>query len=340
MAPAARTAAALVGLSLLGVAAAQALAPGDATGAVSPTVTAPTVSVPLPLPTVTVLPPPPTTPTVTLPPPPETTTTVAATLPAPTAPAAPSAPATAARSAPAGQPASSRSWSAGTSGGHESRGEPRRSEPRVSNVRARPIRAERSDRRGVVLVFRLSEPARVVFLVDGPTPACEVVARFPVAGREGVNRVRFFGVVEGRPLPAGTYFLRPRVGGPDGPGPRGVPVTVRNGERPSAVPGPRDARCSSVEGAALASGRLIRDAAPVTGGAAEGTRGAVREEREAEPPDTEERSGAPFGPFGPAGPPSEAETLPAALGLILLALGAASMLYIVVYVVRFLRHEN
>ena len=170
------------------------------------------------------------------------------------------------------------------------------------------------------------------------------MARFPVRGHEGVNRVRFFGEVRGHPLPPGTYFLRPRIGGPGRPGPRGVPVTVRDGERPTAVPGPTDARCSPQEGVALASGRVLRDAAPELGQRRqppEATRGAVHEERQDEPRDEDERSVA---PPGPAGPPSESppgrEALPALLGGILLALGAAAGLYIVVYVVRFLRQPH
>jgi hypothetical protein len=333
VASAARMLAALGGLLLLGLAAAQALAPGEANGAIAPTLTVPTVSVPLPLPTVPTLPPPPTTTTETPQLPaltaPATTTTPSA--PATTTPVGSALPPAGSALPPAGAAPPSGSASPGASGseGSASRSEAGRSRARVSEVRARPIREERSKRRGVVLVFRLSEPDRVVFLVDGPTPACAVVARFAVKGREGVNRVRFFGVVRGRPLPPGTYLLRPRVGGA---GPRGVPVTVRNGERPSAVPGPRDARCEERQAPAIFVSATIRKAGLERGQPTEEARGAVRGQEREEQDDERSVTPAPLLP-----PTVEDQALPGAVGVAILVLGAASLLFILGYVIRFVR---
>jgi hypothetical protein len=168
-----------------------------------------------------------------------------------------------------------------------------------------------------------------------------VVATFAVRGHEGVNRVRFFGEVERRPLPPGTYVLRPRI---RGSGPRGVPVTVRDGERPSAVPGPRGARCVERPAATLGATVALRTAAPEPeagpAGPSEGTRGAVKEQDAAEPDDEDQGSAAPGGGDDPPFTAAPIDELPAALGWAVLALGLAAALFIVGYVIRFVRHTN
>jgi hypothetical protein len=65
------------------------------------------------------------------------------------------------------------------------------------------------------LLFRLSRPALVELLFTRIAPDCRFVGRLRVAGRAGLNRVRFRGRIGRRVLPAGTYrvtarTLRPR----------------------------------------------------------------------------------------------------------------------------------
>jgi hypothetical protein len=66
------------------------------------------------------------------------------------------------------------------------------------------------DRNAVVLVFELPRPGRLVLVVKGPGPSCEVATRLPVTGKKGTNRFRFAGRPYGRPLPTGTYVLELR----------------------------------------------------------------------------------------------------------------------------------
>jgi hypothetical protein len=65
--------------------------------------------------------------------------------------------------------------------------------------------------RGTTLVFRLSAPARIQFAVLGEAPDCRRLGSFSRQGRRGVNRVRFLGRLNGRPLPPGTYTLVPSL---------------------------------------------------------------------------------------------------------------------------------
>jgi hypothetical protein len=62
-----------------------------------------------------------------------------------------------------------------------------------------------------VLVFWLRQPGRVVFTVLSATPSCRVLGSFAYRGRSGVNRVRYRGRLDGKPLPPGRYTLVPRV---------------------------------------------------------------------------------------------------------------------------------
>jgi hypothetical protein len=61
------------------------------------------------------------------------------------------------------------------------------------------------NRRGTVVTFRLRAPARVVFVVHGPSPNCGVAGKKSVRGHSGLNRVRLNGRFEGRTLSPGTY---------------------------------------------------------------------------------------------------------------------------------------
>jgi len=62
-----------------------------------------------------------------------------------------------------------------------------------------------------VLVFVLKRATIVEFVVFQVAPDCRRIGRFRVAGRPGVNRVRFRGRVGRRVLGPGTYRIRART---------------------------------------------------------------------------------------------------------------------------------
>jgi hypothetical protein len=66
-------------------------------------------------------------------------------------------------------------------------------------------------RRSTVLVFWLARPGRVVFTVLVEASSCRPLGSFAARGHGGVNRVRYRGRLDGRPLPPGRYTLVPRV---------------------------------------------------------------------------------------------------------------------------------
>jgi hypothetical protein len=109
----------------------------------------------------------------------------------------------------------------------------------VARVRATPrrIRNEGSRRRAVTIAFTLTSPARVVFVVRGPGPSCDLVGRFAVRGHAGANQVRFTGRIGRRELPEGTYRITARTAG--GRAARPVVVAVGSGplERPICARG-------------------------------------------------------------------------------------------------------
>ena len=55
--------------------------------------------------------------------------------------------------------------------------------------------------------FRLQAPARVVFVVRGPSPYCGVAAKKVARGRRGTNTVRLTRRFHGRALQPGTYRI-------------------------------------------------------------------------------------------------------------------------------------
>ena len=63
------------------------------------------------------------------------------------------------------------------------------------------------NRRGTVVTFRLRAPARVVFVVRGPSPSCGVAGKKSVRGQSGVNRVRLNGRFGDQTLAPGTYEI-------------------------------------------------------------------------------------------------------------------------------------
>jgi hypothetical protein len=131
------------------------------------------------------------------------------------------------------------------------------------------------------ITFTLSAPARVRFLVRGPAPSCDVIARFAVRGRAGKNLLRITGKIGKRRLAPGTYRIVARTG--TGAASRPILVVVGSGpvERPSCLqsgagaapvldelgalfgagaPRPPSARGSSKSGGVLpAIGRTIRE---------------------------------------------------------------------------------
>ena len=61
--------------------------------------------------------------------------------------------------------------------------------------------------RGTVISFRLGRPGKVLLVVRSGAGSCDVLGRRQVAGVKGLNRVRFMGRVQGRPLAPGQYMI-------------------------------------------------------------------------------------------------------------------------------------
>lgn len=212
-----------------------------------PTVSVPTLSLPLPTTTQVTVPPPPPVPPA--PPPPPVPTVTVPTPPTPPAPPLPTPPPAApAHSAP-GSPGSSGpsgssgsgsgvSGSPGSAGGQgagyygATPARPRRPRSsrsrsaRVIGIRARRVRVARQ-KRAARITFTLNRPGRVLFVVRGPAPSCGVAGRFTVRGDRGINHVRFTGRVGRRELPDGTYRVTARTPGRA----PSRPVLVAVGER-------------------------------------------------------------------------------------------------------------
>jgi hypothetical protein len=99
--------------------------------------------------------------------------------------------------------------SAGTPSGRSTAGPSKGSRLRFSRnwiTRSGPRR-----RRQTTLSFVLKKPALVEFVVTQVAPDCRQVGRFRVAGRAGLNRVRFRGRIGRRLLGPGSYRIKARV---------------------------------------------------------------------------------------------------------------------------------
>jgi hypothetical protein len=96
----------------------------------------------------------------------------------------------------------------------------------VTGIRARRVRVA-GRKRAARITFTLSRPGRVLFVVRGPAPSCQVAGRFTVRGDLGVNHVRFTGRVGRRELPSGTYRVTARTRGSRPSRPVLVPVGAR-----------------------------------------------------------------------------------------------------------------
>jgi hypothetical protein len=216
-----------------------------------PTVSVPTLSLPLPT-TTQAPPPPPVPPPPPLPPLPPVTVPAPPVPPPPTPPLPTPPPAAPAPSSPgssgssgspgssspsgspagsgvSGSPGSAGSQGSGHYGGTADRPRrPRSRTARVTGIRAGRVRITKQGRkRAARITFTLNRPSRVVFVVRGPAPSCRVAGRFSVRGDRGVNHVRFTGKVGRRALPYGTYRITARTRGraPN------RPVLVAVGER-------------------------------------------------------------------------------------------------------------
>jgi hypothetical protein len=359
-----RSAAGLLALLAAGVVA--GVVSAQAVGQVGlPTISLPSVSVPLPPPPPVPPVPVPPAPPVPVPPAPVPTPPTPPAPPTPALPAplpsvpSPSAPPAAApgSSVPAagapGQPGSAPVSipAAGTSSSATYYTAERRRQPagqtrsqrraRVTRLNASPRRLDRtSKRRAIRITFRLTAPARVVFVVRGPAPSCEVVGRFSVRGRKGVNRVRFKGRVGRRTLGPGTYELAAH---PAGQEQRTRRTVVMIGTQPrdrfdcsepaaaelffaGALPFAADADSTAIK-------RATRQA-PATKkrDRSRGVLPAIRRKIR-EIPDA-------IAIPRPPTPRDVADSPPSVLGLLALALLALSAVAILAYVIRFLRGPN
>ena len=86
-------------------------------------------------------------------------------------------------------------------------------------------------RRTTTLTFVLQRSGRVIFIVNEVSPECVGIGRFSVAGRRGLNRIRFAGVVRGHRLTPGTYRIS--IHTPDGRVVRRVTIVVVGGSAPT-----------------------------------------------------------------------------------------------------------
>ncbi|HEV3479995.1 MAG TPA: hypothetical protein VG144_11180, partial [Gaiellaceae bacterium] len=195
-------------------------------------------------------------------------------------------------------------------------------------LRASPRRVSAGPRsRGTRITFRLSAPARVVFVVRGPAPSCAIVGRFNVRGRPGVNHVRFKGKIGRRTLAPGTYALTVRRA------PRLRRVVVIIGSQPRARFDCSDAGSSVFTAALPRFGRTSSaEPAPPAEEQPRGVLPTITKKIRALP------KAIPMPPIPkPSMPRPPGDAPPTIVGLLALALLALSAIAIVAYVIRFLR---
>jgi hypothetical protein len=132
--------------------------------------------------------------------------------------------------------------------------------------------------RQTTFVFHLSRPATVELVLTRLAPDCRVVGKFRVAGRAGLNRVRFRGRIGRRVLRAGTYRVTARTLRPGGATPVRVQLVIVG--QPNPLPGELAAAraanaCASVDrrggSSAEAGGTGPTANTPPTGGDSEST---------------------------------------------------------------------
>jgi hypothetical protein len=217
---------------------------------------------------------------------------------------------------------------------------------RVTRLNASPKRIKPgTKRRATRITFRLSAPTRVVFVVRGPAPSCDVVGRFTVRGHRGTNRIRFTGRVGRTTLGPGTYRVTARPAGRPSQD-RRVVIIVGSGPR-------EQLNCASAPTYAfLGTAAYFGEGggSPVTSGTTTESKagGVAARTKKKEKSEKSEKSGVlpairkkvqelpealPRPPI-----PREAADSPSALfGLLALGLLALSALAILLYIVRFFR---
>lgn len=105
---------------------------------------------------------------------------------------------------------------------------------RLKVVRSWISRSGPRAQRQTTFVFRLSRAAIVELILTRLAPDCRVVGKFRVAGRAGLNRVRFRGRIGRRVLRAGTYRVTARTLRPRGATPLRVHLVIVG--RPNPLP--------------------------------------------------------------------------------------------------------
>jgi hypothetical protein len=266
----------LLGLAGSGVLAAVALGSPVAVPPVptvpSVTVPVPTVSVPLPAPTTPKLPPPPAV--TSTPPPPQLTSASVPTATTSVVDPVNTAVERIGAASSGSQAASGAGGGAAGNSGLSGDGRSASAGSRGTNVRSFDtsrtwIGTTGSKRRRTTnLTFVLKRAGRVVITVNQISPACVGIGRFSVAGRAGLNRVLFRGVVRGRRLTPGTYRISIRS--PGGRVVRRVILVVVDGSAPTPDE-LRALRTSDVcpVGASAASASLTSSSAILSDDAAE-----------------------------------------------------------------------
>jgi hypothetical protein len=105
---------------------------------------------------------------------------------------------------------------------------------RLKVVRAWISRSGPRAQRQTTFVFRLSRSGIVELVLTRLAPDCRVVGKFRVAGRAGLNRVRFRGRIGRRVLRAGTYRVTARTLRPRGATPVRTQLVIVG--RPNPLP--------------------------------------------------------------------------------------------------------
>jgi hypothetical protein len=106
---------------------------------------------------------------------------------------------------------------------------------RLKVVRSWISRSGPRAQRQTTFVFRLSRAAIVELVLTRLAPDCRVVGKFRVAGRAGLNHVRFRGRIGRRVLRAGTYRVTARTLRPRSATPVRVHLVIVG--RPNPLPG-------------------------------------------------------------------------------------------------------
>jgi hypothetical protein len=139
---------------------------------------------------------------------------------------------------------------------------------RLKVVRAWISRSGPRAQRQTTFVFRLSRPGIVELALTRLAPDCRMVGKFRVAGRAGLNRVRFRGRIGRRVLRAGTYRVTARTLRPRSATPVRVHLVIvgRPNPRPGELAAARAANaCVPVDKPKPAASGAVAPAPPTSG---------------------------------------------------------------------------